>query len=155
MFRIIASRSVVSRVSQRTILHKECLKRYVSGGASNQQNAKSSAALSLGAVVTVGALLFVSPLDMKSMISQKRKELEEPTQDSGKSEEHKEPEKPGEEKAIEEKNGPEEEEQQSQESKRDEQKPNEDIRKSKDDEQDSSDSEKVEQNDEKDGQDSS
>ncbi|AQZ17446.1 hypothetical protein BZL39_L05190 [Zygosaccharomyces parabailii] len=155
MFRTIASKSILSRVSQRTILQRGCLKRYVSGGASNQQNAKSSAALSLGAVVTVGALLFVSPLDMKSMISKKRKELQEPTQDSGKSEEHKEPEKPAEEKATEEKNGPEEEEQQSQESKRDEQKPNEDIRKSNDDEQDSSDSEKGKQNDEKDGQDSS
>lgn len=146
MFRVVVSRSAVYRISQRGVLQSRCLRRYASSAAGGQQSGSSFAALSLGAIVTLGSVLFVSPFDLKSVLSAKSKKPEEPAQAPAQEpvQAQESAEEPKQEPAQTQK-APEEDQQQSQESKRDEQKPNKDVRETKEVEQESQGSEKDQQ----------
>lgn len=134
------------RISQRGVLQSRCLRRYASSAAGGQQSGSSFAALSLGAIVTLGSVLFVSPFDLKSVLSAKSKKPEEPAQAPAQEpvQAQESAEEPKQEPAQTQK-APEEDQQQSQESKRDEQKPNKDVRETKEVEQESQGTEKDQQ----------
>ncbi|GAV52589.1 hypothetical protein ZYGR_0AG05800 [Zygosaccharomyces rouxii] len=77
MFRSIVSRGFPYRVVPLARASRGSLKRYTSSSSSNFNGGNNSKAITLGALVTLGSILFISPYNLKSLLPQRSANTQE------------------------------------------------------------------------------